>query len=176
MLEPAPTTPIDPELARGTLESVIEATALQPAHVVLTFPNTNYRLYLLPNPASALEQLRARVGKRAIGTIRCEAKRVDRTTTGGRYVEPVYGRPRRVQGTIVAVNPQANTITVHAGMPVVAKVTAPGQKASDFEVGEFVGFAAAPGATFSPQAVDAGSGGSAAKNATQQEPAGTPGA
>lgn len=155
MLEPAPTTKIDPELARGTLEDVVDATATQPAYVVLSFANTSYRTHLLPAPASALEQLRERVGKRAIGTIRAEAKRVDVVRSGGRYVEPVYGRPRRVQGSVVAVHPETNSITVHAGMPIVCKLTAPGQKAANFEPGQFVSFDVLRGATFTPQAVSA---------------------
>ena len=42
-----------------------------------------------------------------------EAKRIDVVTTGGRYVEPVYGRPRRVQGTVIAIEDGA--VVVNAG-------------------------------------------------------------
>ncbi|MEM9165977.1 MAG: hypothetical protein AAGB48_03020 [Planctomycetota bacterium] len=141
MLKPAPTSAIDPKLARGILEEVSEPTATKPAFVVLSFPNTSYRTHLEP-----VGEIRAEVGKRIVGTIRAEAKRIDVVTTGGRYVEPVYGRPRRVQGTVIAVHEGA--VVVHAGMPIHCTPTDPRQSAEDFEPGQFVSFDVMRGATF----------------------------
>ncbi len=96
MIEPSPTTTIDPGLARGTLSKLTEASENAPAMVTLTFPNTNYEMQLL-----ATGPIRAQVGGRIVGTIRADAQRVDIVETGGRYLEPVFGPPRRIQGTII---------------------------------------------------------------------------
>ncbi|MEL6328520.1 MAG: hypothetical protein AAFR38_02565 [Planctomycetota bacterium] len=143
MLHPAPTSKTPAGVARGVLEERIVATATTPAFVVLSFYNTDYRLHLRPvGEVTRLE------GKRVEGVIRAEAKRVDVVSSGGRYVEPVFGRPRRVQGSVVATEPAANTITVNAGMPIVCRLTDSRQRASDFEVGDFVSFDVLRGASF----------------------------
>ena len=147
MLEPAPTTQIDPELARGRLARIVEATATKPAYVVLEFANTDYQTHLLPH-GSVPDWLGERVGKRVVGTIRADAKRIDVTETGGKYVEPVFGRPRRLQGRVISRNAGGNTLTIHCGFPVIVKPTAPGQKAEGFSVGDFVAFDVKRGATF----------------------------
>jgi len=147
MIDPAPTTKIPPSTARGVLASRMPETATKPAMVVLTFYNTQYELHLLPvgdvvSPANAPE------GKRVEGSIRADAKRVDVVTSGGRYVEPVHGRPRRVQGSIVATDNTKNTITVNAGVPIECRLTDRRQSAAQFEVGQFVSFDVMRGATF----------------------------
>ncbi len=88
-------------------------------------------------------------GKRILGTIRVEARRVDVCGTGGSYVEPVYGRPRRIQGTIIDIDSSNGCIVVDAGMPIVAKLDNL-QRTSDFTLGDHVTFAVKPGATFYP--------------------------
>jgi len=143
MITPAPTSRIDPTLARGTLVETVAATATRPEFVKISFPNTSYEMHLLPvGPISALP------GKRIIGTIRARARRIDITQTGGRFIEPVYGRPRRVQGTVVAIDPGNNAVVVDATVPIHCTPTDPRQKASDFQVGQFVGFDVMEGATF----------------------------
>ena len=147
MLDPAPTTKIDPTLARGRVEEIHEATATQPAFVVLSFPNTMYFTHLaLGTP---LEKLGERAGKTVIGRITGKAKRVDKVGAGGRYIEPVRGRPRRVQGSVIATDTGKNTITVSAGAPVTVQLTDQRQKASDFSVGDFVTFGIESGTSFS---------------------------
>lgn len=144
MIYPAPTSKIDPTLARGVL---LEASTpgATPAFVKLTFPNTNYEMRLLTTGP-----INTPVGKRIVGVIRARARRVDVVQTGGRFVEPVYGRPRRVQGTIVAVNEGRRSIVVNAGAPIECELTDERQKPGDFEVGQFVGFDVFGGATFTP--------------------------
>ena len=83
-------------MARGTFVESVDATATKPAFVTISFPNTNYEMHLLPT-----SPITAQPGKRIIGTIRARARRIDITETGGRFIEPVYGRPRRVQGTVI---------------------------------------------------------------------------
>jgi hypothetical protein len=141
MIEPSPTAKIDARLARGTLARLEPGTATRPAHVVLAVPNTNYEMHLVPTAP-----VRALPGKRLIGTIRARARRIDVVQTGGRYIEPVLGRPRRVQGSVVAVEPDA--VVVDAGVPIHCAPTDPRQKPTDFTPGQFVSFDVMDGATF----------------------------
>lgn len=143
MITPSPTTKIDPSLARGVLEATNAATATRSSHVVISFPNTSYRLHLVP-----LSAIHGEVGKRIIGTIRAQARRVDIVDTGGKYVEPVFGRPRRIQGRVIAADAATNTITVDAGMPIHCELTDERQTAGQFPVGVLVSFDALEGATF----------------------------
>ena len=145
MITPAPTSKVQPGIARGTLEHVAQATATTPTHARIAFPNTSYLLYLLPTA-----QVTAEPGKRILGTVHARACRVDVVHTGGRYIDPLVGRPRRVQGTITAIDATSNTLTVDAAVPVHLQLTAPGQSASDFAVGQLVSCSVLDGATFTP--------------------------
>jgi hypothetical protein len=143
MLAPAPTSKVDPRLARGTYLGLESPPAPKKPYVRLGFANTQYDLHLVP--AGTVE---CEAGKRILGTIRVEARRVDNVKTGGRYIEPVMGRPRRVQGTVVAVDAASNTVVVDAGVPVHLALTAPGQRADKFVPGTLVGCDVMDGATF----------------------------
>ncbi len=125
-------------LAKGTLVQQSEGK------IVLGLPGSEYQLHLLTDAA-----LTPSVTGKITGTITAEAQRVDKTQngTGGRFIEPVYGRPRRIQGRITATDTAANTITVFAACPVVCSF-ATDQSASDFEVGQTVTFDVKPGAKF----------------------------
>lgn len=116
--------------------------------VTLAVADSDYRVHLVPTAPVTAE-----VGKRIRGVVRAQARRIDITQTGGRFIEPVYGRPRRIQGTIVAVDPGADTVTVqvHDGFPIVCKTNGQ-QRAAEFKEGQFVGFDVAPGATFTQTA------------------------
>jgi hypothetical protein len=145
MITPSPTTKISPTLARGILAEIVGPTATKLGFLKITIPNTNYELHLYPvNPP------KAQVGKRIIGEIRLRARRIDVVETGGQYIEPVYGRPRRVQGTVIAVTNDA--IVVDAGAPVHVTPTDPRQKPTDFQVDQFVSFDAMDGAVFEEKA------------------------
>ncbi|MFO0860840.1 MAG: hypothetical protein U0570_09815 [Phycisphaerales bacterium] len=143
MITPAPTTKIDPKLCRGTFERIIPPFANGPEHVVIAIPGTNYQLHLVPTAP-----ITAQPGHRIVGTVRLGARRIDETQTGGRFVEPVFGRPRRVQGPIIAI--EGDSIVVNAGVPIWVKPTDARQQASSFAVGQFVGFDALDGGTFTP--------------------------
>ncbi|MFI4883134.1 MAG: hypothetical protein ACIAQU_11175 [Phycisphaerales bacterium JB064] len=145
MIHPAPTTKIAPGLARGTLKEAVPATATKPAHVRLTFANTSYVLYLLP-----AAPVKAEPGDKVFGTIQARARRVDRVPSGGRFVEPVIGRPRRVQGRVVAH--EGDAIVVDAGVPMHCSLTDGRQHAKDFPVGDMVSFDVLDGASFTPKA------------------------
>ena len=146
MITPAPTTAIDPSLARGTLTGLVDPTATKAGYITIAFPNTSYDLHLLPGGP-----ITTPVGKKVIGTIHARARRMDEVTTGGRFVEPVTGRPRRVQGSVVAVNASTNEVVVNAGVSIHFTPTDPRQKATDFSPGQFIGFDVLDGASFKPQ-------------------------
>ncbi|MEK6702549.1 MAG: hypothetical protein AABZ53_09815 [Planctomycetota bacterium] len=147
MISPAPTTRLAPYLTRGVLAQNVAATATKPAHIVLEILNTSYQIHLLPGGPVTTP-----VGKRIVGVVRADARRVDIVKSGGRFLEPVAGRPRRVQGTVVGRDASANTITVNAGVPIVLKLTDARQRADQFEDGAFVSCDVCDGATFTPQA------------------------
>ncbi|MBX3403053.1 MAG: hypothetical protein KF699_06525 [Phycisphaeraceae bacterium] len=146
MLHPAPTDRIAPTLARGELAEVFAATATKPGHIVITFPNTSYRVHLIPTG-----EITTPIGKRIIGTIRATARRVDLVETGGKYIEPVYGRPRRVQGRVIGGDDHSRTLIVDAGMPIHCTMTDARQVPSQFERGAMVSFDVLDGAMFTPQ-------------------------
>jgi len=146
MITPAPTSKLASHLARGILDSVIAESATKPAYLVLDIPDTSYKLYLRPTIAP-----QTLVGKRIVGTIHAKARRVDTVGSGGCYVEPVEGRPRRVQGSVIATDESTNTITVNAGVPIICTVTDERQKAKQFQRGQFVSFDVLDGATFTAE-------------------------
>lgn len=113
-----------------------------PEKLVLAVTGTDYRLHLVP--AGGID---AGPNERVSGTIRAHARRVDVIAAGGRFIEPVFGRPRRVQGRIIAGDVRENTLTVLACVPVTVTLM-PNQKACSFAVGQQVSFDVEPGATF----------------------------
>ncbi len=143
MITPHPTSKIDPTLARGVLGAAISATATRPEYVVFLVPNTNYELHLMPSGPVATQP-----GKRLIGTIHVQARRIDVTQTGGQYIEPVIGRPRRMQGTIIAV--RDGVLVVDAGTIVHCTPGDSRQEAADFREGQFVAFDIKDVSTFQP--------------------------
>lgn len=111
--------------------------------IVLAVPGTDYQIHLAvsqPVQPDALGQI--------CGRITARARRVDRVVTGGRFIEPSWGRPRILQGVIVATDPSANTITVRCAVPFECELTDPRQKAADFAIGELVNFSVERGARF----------------------------
>ncbi|MBL8999552.1 MAG: hypothetical protein JNK25_00280 [Phycisphaerae bacterium] len=145
MITPSPTTRIDPTLARGTLLDIVAETATKPGYIRFGIPNTNYELHLRPEG-----QIASRVGGRLVGVIKAQSRRIDVVQTGGEYIEPVYGRPRRVQGTVRAVN--GGAVVVDAGVPIHLVPTDARQKVEQFQPGQFVSCDVLDGATFTPRA------------------------
>lgn len=143
MITPSPTTRIDPGLMRGILEAVVPATATRPGFVKISAHNSSTVLHLIPEG-----EIASPVGKKIIGVIRAKARRIDTVGTGGRYVEPVLGPPQRVQGRVIAIEPDA--IVVDAGVPIHATPTDPRQSARGFAVDDFVSFDVLEGASFAP--------------------------
>lgn len=134
--------PSEPITQPPTVSGVF--TGMKGDLLVLDVPGTDYELHLLP-----AEGFSAEVGDKVAGTVRAQARRMDVIEAGGRYIEPVYGRPRRVQGRVVGGRVADNEVYVKAG-PILAITPLPPQRAADFAVGQLVTFDVEPGASFTP--------------------------
>lgn len=147
MIHPAPTSKVEPGVARGVLEAFHPASGTTSAHVVISFPNTNYQTHLV-----AIGPISAEPGKRIMGVVRAKARRVDVVQTGGRYIEPVYGRPRRVQGRVIESSPSRGCIVVDAAVAIHLELTDSRQSPADFQPGQLVSCDVLDGATFEQRA------------------------
>lgn len=118
-----------------------------PSTMRLLFPGTSYELHLIL--VSTAHDVPPE-GKRIEGVIAAEARRLDLVGAGGRFVEPVYGRPRRVQGMVIGVHD--GRLVVNCGMPIHLALTDPRQAPENYESGAMVACDVLDGATFMPQA------------------------
>lgn len=135
----SPISPDSPAVAR------VRLLGREADKVVLGIAGTNYQLHL------GLEgNLTIEVGKRARGVIRTHVWKLDFVSAGGAFVEPVYGRPRRVQGTVEAPLGQGNAIIVDvAGCPIVGMLPERWQ-ADDIKPGTRVGLDVYDSSVFQP--------------------------
>src|SRR5699024_9255849 len=67
--------------------------------IILDVPHTDYKFHLKP-----VGDINVNVGDDIAGIIRANALKVITINAGGRYIEPAWGRPRRVQGVITGGN------------------------------------------------------------------------
>ncbi len=102
--------------------------------ITLRATGNNYRNTFVVTDATGLA-----AGERVEGTIHAPAWKIDRVEMGGNYVEPLFGRPRRMQGTILSVNASTNELTVKVGYEVTVKLPVK-YKASEFLPGQRVGW------------------------------------
>jgi hypothetical protein len=131
----------DPALCRAVLESKSDEL------VALSIPGTSYRLHVKPTvPASAIA---TEVGKRISGVLRGKAQRIHPAAAGGRFIEPVHGHPRIVQGSVTAIDAMSNRLLVTMVVPVWLDLEA-GQVATEFTVGQMVNMYVESGMTFTP--------------------------
>jgi hypothetical protein len=82
--------------------------------------------------------------------IRVQARKVWTVPSGGNFVEPIFGKPRTIQGWVKAVD--QSWIVLQAGAPIVVKLPT-SDSAIDFNsgsiaVGSMVNAMVMPGATF----------------------------
>ncbi len=141
MITPSPTTRLDPGLARGILIETRAGDAIGTPQIVFGVLNTSYELHLVP-----AGEIKAGKGKRLVGTIAAQARRIDLVGTGGQFIEPVMGRPRRVQGTVIRA--EGGAVVVDAGIPIHCTPADPRQTADQFAPGQLVSFDVLDGATF----------------------------
>lgn len=125
-------------IARGTL------LEKQSDRIVLGIHGTDYRLHL-----HVAAPIAASIGSSITGRIEAHARRIDVTRTGGHFIDPVYGRPRIIQGRVIETALEHPMMVVKAVVPLHIRVRPP-QKPSDFEVGAIVNFSVDPGAQFIP--------------------------
>ncbi|HYE02145.1 MAG TPA: hypothetical protein VD963_02800 [Phycisphaerales bacterium] len=148
MIPPTPTTKVDPALVRGVLGEMLPAGSGKPEMVRLHVPGTNYELHLVPGGP-----LPGPAGSKVVGRIEAAARRIDLVGAGGRYIEPVAGNPRRVQGMVIGVDEVGGRVIVNAGATVHLKPTDARQRAGQFEPGTMVSCDVLDGATFTPATV-----------------------
>lgn len=113
--------------------------------VIVNIPGTQYELYLEPT-AEVVPNRRGRVK----GVIRCPVWKMDRVSAGGAFIEPVIGRPRRLQGQVIATIPETNSVVVElAEQPVVGDLPER-YSVAEIAIGDRVGLDVYAGATFEP--------------------------
>jgi len=145
MITPSPTTKLDPRLARGTLIAVNPESPPRPAHIVFAIPNTSYEIALIPTAP-----ITAPPGHRLVGAIRAASRRIDLVETGGRYIEPVFGKPRRLQGTVTGTDEGGRVLIVNATVPFLITPGDPRQSASMFPEGSLIALDLPDWPTFTP--------------------------
>ena len=128
-------------LARGILSE------LSDERLVLAVPGTDYQLHLVPTVKAS--KVKTPVGKRIKGTIEARSLRIHPARGGGRFVEPVYGAPRIVAGTVIALDEAKGRVLVNVAVPMWVSWPE-GQDLGVFEVGGLVNFYVESGATFTP--------------------------
>ena len=97
--------------------------------VRFSVPGTDYRI----ETAAGESLAGASAGQRLQATLHAVARKVWPVSAGGRFVEPVFGRPRRIQALVLAVDEGGNRLHLDAGgLKVVARLSHPGQRAGDF--------------------------------------------
>lgn len=128
-------------LARGILES------LNDGELVLAVRGTEYRLHLVPTVPPG--EISTPLGKRIKGTIHARALRMHPAAGGGGFIEPVWGAPRIVAGTVIAVDPDKRRVLVDVGVPMW--VEAPeGQDLGVIREGQLLNFYVESGTRFRP--------------------------
>lgn len=113
--------------------------------VELNIPGTKYRLAL-----KAAGDVAASPQGRVRGVVRLPVWKLDEVTAGGAYIEPLYGKPRRVQGKVVATLPETNSVVVEVcDQPIVGDLPSR-WNAADVVVGSRVGLDILVGGVFEP--------------------------
>ncbi len=122
-------------VAKGVLRSVSDDV------MVLDVPGTEYQLHLVH------AELSTPPGKRIRGVIHATALRMHPVAAGGRFIEPIYGAPRIIAGTVTAVDEVNRRVLVETALPMW--VTWPdGQDTSFLREGQLVSFHVESGVRF----------------------------
>lgn len=116
-----------------------------PDLVTLNIPGTHYELHLKPT-----EEVTPSPQGRVRGQVRLPVWKLDVVTAGGAFIEPVYGKPRRVQGSVTAVLPLTNSVVVDVcGQPIIGDLPSR-WNAAELVIGSRVGLDIPEGGTFEP--------------------------
>ncbi len=87
------------------------------------------------------------IGSRVVGEVYAYARKAEMVSLGGNYVEPLFGRPRRMQGMVLEQNVIRNELRVQTGYEVTVKLPE-NQPATEFPIGSHVGWDNADWAEF----------------------------
>ncbi len=102
--------------------------------VTLKTPNANYRNTFTCSSAADLV-----VGKWVSGRIHALARKIDVVSDGGNFVEPLFGRPRHMQGLVLQQNPAENSLLVQTAYKTTVQLPQH-QQAADYPAGSRVGW------------------------------------
>ena len=114
--------------------------------ITIGIRGTSYQITVRPTAPIAAE-----IGKRIRGVIRAPVWKLDRVSGGGgAYIEPVYGKPRRVQGYVIGATAEGNGVIVDVcEMPFIGEL--PDRwRAADLPVAAHVGLDLPEMPTFTP--------------------------
>lgn len=121
--------------------------------VVLGVHGTDYLIELTPTVTSdEFPAPRSSRNRRIRGTVAGRALKMHHAEAGGRFIEPVHGRPRIVQGTVYEVDAPNGRLLMDVVVPmwITLDTAATGQSASEFSPGDLLNFYLEPGTTFTP--------------------------
>ena len=142
-LSSVPTKAAAPDVSTLVLHAIRDGGELE-----LGVPNTEYRLHLAcegdparlaPHPAS----------RRVRGTIHGRALKLSKAAGGGKFIEPLWGHPRIVQGAVLAADAAGNRLLVDLAVPAWLTLEE-GQSTAEFPRGTLVNMYLASGMTFRP--------------------------
>jgi hypothetical protein len=113
--------------------------------IVFAPAGTNYELHLRP----AGGRYDGPVGVPVELVLRARARKVYTVSSGGNFIQPIFGPPRVIQGRVRAMDDRH--VTVHAGTPIVIELPAEPHaidlNRGPIAVGAMVNVIALPGAT-----------------------------
>ena len=121
--------------------------------VVLGVHGTDYLIELTPTvTGDRFPKPRSTRNRRIRGFIEGRALKMHRAEAGGRFIEPVHGHPRIVQGTVYEVDQPNDRLLMDVVVPmwITLDTTVTGQRASDFAPGDLLNFYLEPGTRFTP--------------------------
>src|SRR5579884_4030303 len=100
--------------ATTTTAATGKVTQAREGLVVFSVSGANYEMHLVcPSYGGPLNTL-------VKGTIRVKARKVWTVPSGGLFIDPVFGRPRTIQGRIRSIDDR--TMVLHAGGPIVVEL------------------------------------------------------
>lgn len=134
----------NPALVRGKLQSLGEKS------VVLAVDHCDYRLDLALPPQCRSTDLAGKLGARITGTIHAKALRMHQARAGGRFIEPLEGKPRIVQGFVLAVDEPGNRVLLDCGALIWVTPTE-GDGVAGIRGGELFNFYVQSGTSFAPE-------------------------
>ena len=112
--------------------------------ITLEVPGSSYQLKLICEAT-----VKTPLGKRITGTINAQALRMHPMAGGGRFIEPVWGEPRIVAGSIQQIDAANNRALINVGVPMWVECP-PGQDFDILHPGAMATFYVRSGTRFTP--------------------------